>query len=327
MKISVALCTYNGAKYIKEQLNSILEQTLLPDEIVICDDSSTDDTLTIVRKVMINYCGELIVVVNSQNIGYKKNFVKAMTLCTGDIIFLSDQDDVWAKGKIALLTCAFEDNKSAVLVFHDAILVDEQLKLLYNSFWKILKFEPKNFLCHDYSILVAKNVIQGSACAFRRELFYEAIPFPIDAVHDEWLALMAVAQGEIIPIVQPLMKYRQSRDNVLGGLPIPFIGKVKNWTTNIKNGVSYHFQKLQDREAVYDAYSKKNRNNTELVKKIDFIGCSNFFKRRVLCIENRDLSIIKLLPRYFHIYICKHYAIKMFLRDLLTIYFYDKKSL
>jgi len=121
----------------------------------------------------------------------------------------------------------FQNNPRAVLVFHDAILVDKQLKLLYKSFWQTLEFEPRKFLCHDYNILLEKNVVQGSACAFRKKVFYKALPFPIEAIHDEWLALTAVAEGEIVPIAQPLMKYRQSSDNALGGLPISFIDKIK----------------------------------------------------------------------------------------------------
>ena len=276
---------------------------------------------------MINYPGELIIVVNPQNIGYKKNFVQAISLCKGDIIFLSDQDDVWAKDKIALLNRAFEDNKRAVLVFHDAILVDEQLKLLYKSFWKTIEFEPEKFLYHDYSILLEKNIVQGSACAFKKKLFYKALPFPIAANHDEWLVLTAIAQGEVVPVAEPLMKYRQSSANALGGLPISFIGKIKNWTTNIQNVVNCHFEELLRREAFYDVYGKKNYNDGKLVKTFNFVSCDKFLKKRVSCIENRDSSIIKLFPIYFRMYICKRNAIKTFLRDILAMYFCKGKTL
>jgi glycosyltransferase involved in cell wall biosynthesis len=327
MKISVALCTYNGVKYIEEQLNSILEQTKLPDEIVVCDDCSTDNTVPVIRRALESYTGKLLLVTNPQNIGYKKNFAQSISLCSGDIVFLSDQDDVWAKNKIAVVNSAFQNNPRAVLVFHDAILVDKQLKLLYKSFWQTLEFEPRKFLCHDYNILLEKNVVQGSACAFRKKVFYKALPFPIEAIHDEWLALTAVAEGEIVPIAQPLMKYRQSSDNALGGLPISFIDKIKSWTTNIKNAVDYHFGELLRRAAFYDVYSKKNYNDSELVKKLDFLSYDNFLKKRVFCIENRDSYIIMLFPTYLRLYIYKRNAIKMFLRDLLAMYFCKGKTL
>jgi len=326
MKISVALCTYNGEKHIEEQLNSILEQTKLPDEIVICDDGSTDDTVTVIRRVLERYTEKLILITNPQNIGYKKNFVQAMSLCSGDIIFLSDQDDVWAKNKIAIVNRTFQDNPRAVLVFHDAILVDEQLKLLYNSFWKILEFEPVAFFRQDYGILLEKNVVQGSACAFRKNLFHKALPFPIVAIHDEWLALVAVAEGEIIPITQQLMQYRQG-NNVLGGLPTDFVAKMEKWTINIKKVLDIHLQELVRREAVYAAYSKKKYDDKGFVKRFDFISCSKFLENRVHCIKTGDLSIIRLFPTYIGMHICTTHAIKIFFKDLLVMCFYDKKSL
>jgi len=326
MKISVALCTYNGAKYIEEQLNSILKQTLLPDEIVICDDSSTDDTVFVTRQALAKYTGELVLRVNPRNIGYKKNFVNAMSLCTGEIIFLSDQDDVWEKNKIALVNQSFKDNPRAILVFHDAVLVDEQLKLLYNSFWKTIEFNPERFLCHDYNILLEKNVVQGSACAFRKNLFHKAIPFPIVAIHDEWLALVAVGEGEIIPIAQQLMQYRQG-NNVLGGRPTAFVAKIKKWTINIKKVLNIYLQELVRREAVYNTYSQKKHANKGLAKRFDFISCSKFLENRVQYINNGDLSIIKLFPTYVGMHISITQAIKVFLKDLLVMFFYDKKSL
>lgn len=327
MKISVALCTYNGAKYIEEQLNSILEQTMLPDEIVICDDNSTDNTIFLTRQILANYTGELVLIINPQNIGYKRNFVKAMSLCTGEIIFLSDQDDVWDKHKIAIVNQSFLDNPRAILVFHDAILVNEQLELLYKSFWKILKFKPILFLNHKYNMLLQGNVIQGSACAFRKNLFYKALPFPIEAIHDEWLALMAVAEGEIIPIAQPLMKYRQSNDNVIGGMPLSWLAKIKKFTVNIEKATEGHFQELWRRKAVSATYREKIYNFSVIVGKLDFISGDKFLEKRVNCIKNRDSSILKLFPLYFRIYISKRYAMKTILKDLLAKYFYNKKTL
>jgi len=326
MKISVALCTYNGEKHIEEQLTSILEQTQLPDEIVICDDSSTDDTVSVIRSTLARYAGKLILITNHQNIGYKKNFVQAMSLCSGDIIFLSDQDDVWEKNKIAIMNRVFQDNPRAILVFHDVILVDEQLKLLCNSFWKILEFEPEAFLRQNYDVLLEKNVVQGSACAFRKNLFHKAIPFPIVAIHDEWLALVAVGEGEIIPIAQQLMQYRQG-NNVLGARPTAFVAKIKKWTINIKKVLNIYLQELVRREAVYNTYSKKKYANKGLAKRFDFIGCSKFLENRVQCINNGDLSIIKLFPTYVGMHISITQAIKVFFKDLLVMFFYDKKSL
>ena len=157
-------------------------------------------------------------------------------------------------------------------------------------------------------------------------MFYKALPFPIEAIHDEWLALMAVAEGEIIPIAQPLMKYRQSNDNVIGGMPLSWIAKIKKFTVNIEKATEGHFQELWRRKAVSAAYREKIYNFSVIVGKPDFISGDKFLEKRVNCIKNRDSSILKLFPLYFRIYISKRYAMKTILMDLLAKYFYDKKT-
>lgn len=102
MMNSVAMCTYNGEKYIKEQLESIIHQTLPPDEIIICDDGSNDHTISAIKETMRVWRGSWMLVQNEKNLGYKKNFQKAISLCQGDIIYLSDQDDVWDLHKWSL---------------------------------------------------------------------------------------------------------------------------------------------------------------------------------------------------------------------------------
>lgn len=162
--ISVAMCTFNGEKYIKEQIESIINQSLIPDEIVICDDCSKDNTVNIIKETLDNWSGKVHLVVNEKNLGYRKNFEKAISLCNGDIIFLSDQDDVWNRNKIEIMVNAL-NNSDAILAFHDVEVVDENLKLITGSFWKLLKFNYQKFLHDDFRRIFASNVVQGSACA------------------------------------------------------------------------------------------------------------------------------------------------------------------
>lgn len=112
--ISVAMCTFNGEKYIKEQIESIINQSLVPDEIVICDDCSKDNTLNIIKETLDNWPGKVQLVVNEKNLGYRKNFEKSISLCNGDIIFLSDQDDVWNRNKIEIMFNAL-NNSDAIM--------------------------------------------------------------------------------------------------------------------------------------------------------------------------------------------------------------------
>ena len=129
MKLSVALCTYNGAKYIEEQILSILDQTMPVDEIVVCDDGSTDETLLIINRIKEKSLAEIRVFCNETKLGVCDNFQKAVDLCRGDIIFLSDQDDVWYPHKVKTIVEWFEQHADKSVVFTNAELVNGEGKL------------------------------------------------------------------------------------------------------------------------------------------------------------------------------------------------------
>ena len=247
---SIAMCTYHGEKYVRQQLESIIGQTLSPDEIVICDDCSKDRTVQVVRDTLKDWDGHWQLVCNEKNLGFKKNFEKAISLCRGDIIYLSDQDDVWDPRKIEIMDEAFSAHPEAVALWHDAELVDASLQPLYPSFWKsTLRFDYQKFMRGDYAHVMEGNAMQGSACAFRREVFEAAKPFPAEAIHDEWLLLISLLQGPVIPLPQVLMKYRQV-DNTLGGMPMTLGEK-------IKRGLAWHdyaeflTKELRRRETIF----------------------------------------------------------------------------
>ena len=138
--ISVALCTYNGEQYIREQLESILTQTVKVDEIVVCDDGSTDNTLQIIEELAGNTDTAIHIYRNETNLGPAKNFQKAINLCSGDIIFLSDQDDVWMPEKAATITNYFRQNPQISVVFTDGNLTDGEKNI--GSLWHSLGITP-----------------------------------------------------------------------------------------------------------------------------------------------------------------------------------------
>ena len=306
---SVAMCTYNGEKYIKEQLQSIINQTMKPDEIVICDDCSKDATVRIINETLKNWTGLWRLIINEKNLGFQKNFQKAMSLCNGDIIYLSDQDDVWDLKKMEIMNQTFREHPRAVLVFHDATLVNEQLQLLYPSFWDILDFEPKKFLLKKYDILFKRNILQGSACALKKMVFTKAIPFPNQAVHDEWLLLVAISMGDVIPIPQILMKYRQG-NNALGGLPESGLHRVKKWTVSYKNTGICHYDELLRRSAIFNEYEKRNFISAELEKRSNFKRFSRFLQYRLNCINEMNVLIIKTIFQYKYFFLQWPYSIK-----------------
>lgn len=130
MKVSVAMCTYNGEKYIEEQLNSILHQTKI-DEIIICDDGSKDKTLEICNEILKSSNVEYTLKLN-KNLGFAKNFYQAITLCSGDIIFFCDQDDIWKENKIDLMCQVFNNDPDTLLVFSNAYITNENLEVTGN---------------------------------------------------------------------------------------------------------------------------------------------------------------------------------------------------
>ena len=128
MRISIALATYNGAEFLQEQLNSFLHQTRLPDELVACDDASSDDTMEILEAFRKIAPFAVNIYSNRENLGHLRNFEKVLALCAGDLIFLSDQDDVWDKEKIALVVNHFTEQPKVDVVINDAYYVDRSLK-------------------------------------------------------------------------------------------------------------------------------------------------------------------------------------------------------
>ncbi len=294
---SIAMCTYNGEKYICEQLESIIGQTLPPDEIVICDDCSKDRTVQVVRETLQGWAGNWRLVCNEKNLGFRKNFEKAISLCRGDIIYLSDQDDVWDPRKIEIMDEVFREHPEAVTVWHDAELVDASLQPLYPSFWKnTLRFDYQKFLRGDYSHVMGENAMQGSACAFRREVFERAAPFPIEANHDEWLLLISLLLGKVIPIPQVLMKYRQA-DNVIGGKPMTIREKLTRWSA-WRNYIQFLKGDLRRRKTIFDELlSRQLRVKSPEVRAL-YGENARFLSYRLQCIQKRNVGLCFHLADY-----------------------------
>lgn len=314
--ISVAMCTYNGEKYIQEQLESIINQSMPPDEIVICDDCSKDNTLEILKDTLNSYDGIVQLVSNKHNLGYRKNFEKAISLCHGDIIFLSDQDDVWNKDKIEIIKTEIEKDKNILLAFHDVEIVDENLCLINKSFWNVLHFDYMKFIENDFRRLMESNVIQGSACAFRKELFTYAVPFPECAVHDEWLGLIAYAKGAILPVNLKLAKYRQTNNNAIGAGNITFIKKIKRYLNNSKAEYNPYIKAIEKRQEIIQVYYNYIIKENELKKfnKITF----EFYNKRIDWLRNRSILNIITSMDYFKFFCTKKHALRCMLRDMLA---------
>jgi len=222
MKISVAMCTYNGADFLSDQLESIIAQSRRPDEIIVCDDGSTDETQTLLKKFAATSPVEVTLHFNEENLGSVKNFEKAISLCRGDVIALSDQDDVWREDKLQLVEDAFRTAPKAGLIFSDAEIVGENLKSLERRMWDEVGFDAhKRKLVRSgraLEVLITGWTVTGATMAFRSEFVKLSLPVPdeIAMIHDGWIALTVAAVAGVVMIEQPLIKYRQHGKQQIG---------------------------------------------------------------------------------------------------------------
>lgn len=217
MKISIALCTYNGEKFLSKQLESFLKQSRLPDELIICDDLSKDATIAIIENFAKNSPFEVKLFRNEKNLGSTKNFEKAISLCTGEIIFLSDQDDIWLPEKIAKIEKLFLENVEVGLIFTNAEIIDEKDQTLHQNLLS-LTFGKEERDRDFFEILVRQNVITGATLAFRSEFRKDFMPIPDDLVmiHDGWISLVIASKSRGYLLDENLIKYRKHENQQIG---------------------------------------------------------------------------------------------------------------
>lgn len=218
---SVALCTYNGAAYVAEQVRSILAQTRPVDEIVVGDDGSSDGTLGLVRAEVAGRSSPRLVVLDVPGrLGVTANFARTAEACEGDVVVFSDQDDVWHPRRVEAALAAFGADPEVALVFGDARLVDSAgapLGTLLSQAVEISGPDLERIRSgRAFEVLLRRNLVTGATMSVRRDLIRRALPFPTEWVHDEWLAIIAAASGRLAWIPEPLVDYRQHGANEIG---------------------------------------------------------------------------------------------------------------
>lgn len=205
--VSIAIATFNGEKYLREQLESIYNQTYKHIEIVVSDDNSTDSTILILEDYKKKH--GLIYSINDTNIGFVKNFEKVLGMCNGDYIALCDQDDIWLPNKIEVLLSEIDNNS---LICSDAIVINSTGNPIAQSMYSHTK--RKFYHTDHFHHLLYNNYISGCTMLVKKELLIEAIPFPEHiSYHDWWLAIVASLVGSIGFVNEPLIKYRFHDNN------------------------------------------------------------------------------------------------------------------
>ena len=223
MKISVAFIVYNGARYMRTQLDSILAQTHIVDEIIVCDDASSDNTKEILEEYKNKHPDLFFVYYNNKNLGPTKNIEKAIQACTGDIILLADQDDYWETNKVETIFKWFVANPAMNGLFTNGSLMDSNEKLDNKyGLWDVMSF-PYNKVNNNKDLKLyintVENSVTGATLAIRNNLPFLKQPFPLiqHLVHDRWLAMNLAENNSLGILNEKLIRYRIHSDQAIGG--------------------------------------------------------------------------------------------------------------
>ena len=224
-RVSVALGTHNGARFLGEQLESILRQSRPVDEIVLSDDASGDGTVELAqraidaRRATDAATPELVVLRNPVALGVTANFEQALRAASGDLIALCDQDDVWHPDRVARAVAEFAARPELDLVAAEARLVDDAGAPLGSTLFETLGVDAgvrERLASSPFEELLKRNVVTGATAMVSRRLVERAAPFPASWVHDEWLAVVAAVGGGIAVVPDPVIDYRQHGGNQIG---------------------------------------------------------------------------------------------------------------
>jgi glycosyltransferase involved in cell wall biosynthesis len=218
--ISVVLCTFNGEAYLPEQLASVLEQTRAPDELIVCDDGSSDETIPIVEEFARTALFPVRLHRNPTRLGPSANFDSGMGLAQYELIALSDQDDVWLPTRLERQAMAMERHPSVGICFSDAEIIDARSNRTGQRIWERIGFRSEHeFWTADelFSELMRHTVVTGATLMTRRSLLGTVRPVAPNWLHDEWIALIGTAGGaDAVAITEPLTEYRMHDEQHTG---------------------------------------------------------------------------------------------------------------
>ena len=212
MRVSVALCTYNGVTFLNEQLSSFESQSRLPDELVVSDDASTDATMSLLRSFAASAPFPVRIFCNEETLGYSRNFTQAVLLCSGDVVAFSDQDDVWYPEKLAHLCQVLETQPDVQGVFSDGDIIDDHSMSVGRTLWESFLFDSSDQAQFasgkSVDILLSRNVVTGMTLAFRRAQSSLLEDRPNSWMHDGWLAIVLALRDGLQACPDRLVGYR-----------------------------------------------------------------------------------------------------------------------
>jgi glycosyltransferase involved in cell wall biosynthesis len=299
-RISVAMCTFNGGRYLEEQLESIARQSRLPSELVVCDDRSTDDSLIILRRFQREAPFAVKVIQNSQRLGSTRNFDQAIGLARGALIALCDQDDRWAPTKLERLSAVLDENPFLGGVFSDASLIDEDGRHIGLRLFARHKFSAAKqlgFLGCPTATLLKHDVVTGATLMFRATIRRYCSPIPASWVHDGWLAWMIALHSRLSLVAEPLIDYRIHGGQQLGVATNAQSASGKGETRRqFYKRVGHQFEDLLQR-VLAEGWSESDVLIGKIREKIAFLKRQSTLSPSL---GVRTLQMMGQIPRYIH---------------------------
>lgn len=282
LTVSIAMCTYNGERHLRAQLQSLRDQTRHPDELIICDDASHDSTLAIIDSFAQTAPFAVHIQKNTKNLGYVKNFEQAISLCTQDIVFLCDQDDVWEPTKISEVLACFDAEPAVGMVLHHFINIDGegapyiQAPERYGTQKLLASDLPEDMRQHSIQsfLLPQSRAWCGCMSAFKQEFTRNVLPIFEGKGHDDWILKLIAPLSEIRFMAQPLIQYRIHAHNT-------------NSDEFTHKGLSFRLKKFAKKlKNALKGHSKRNFYK-QLLQRIQASG-----------LEIRHPHLIKIYQRY-----------------------------
>ena len=286
-KVDILLATYNGEKYIREQIDSILNQTHKEFRLLISDDGSTDKTRTILEEYK-NRDSRIEVFFQENNLGVVKNFEFLLEKVEAKYYMFSDQDDIWKESKIEKSLNKIEEGFD--LVYSDLEVVDENLNVTYESYWKLKGIYNKIKKYNNFEALYLNNFVTGCTLISKKELINSFMPLPNTSkfvLHDYWISLIISQEGKIAYIEEPLIKYRQHKNNKVGSKKksdeLKTIDEIRSLFIQVKKE---HFKVFIENEEKFKSEEIKKLNRKaleyyemlETKKNLNFRGWGLFIK-------------------------------------------------
>lgn len=303
LRISVAMCTYNGGRYLTEQLESIAAQSRLPCELVVCDDHSTDDSIAILKQFQAQAPFRVRLIQNSLRLGSTRNFDQAIGLARGEFIALCDQDDRWMPGKLERLADELNVNPFLGGVFSDADLIDGNGRGTGMQLFGQHKFTPakqRKFIRCPTATLLKHDVVTGATLMFRSSVRRYCSPIPATWVHDGWMAWMIALHSRLTLIAEPLIEYRVHAGQQLGVGGNAVNGEAPTTRSETRRQhyarVAHQFEDLLDR-LVSEGWNGHDGLIVKIREKIAFLKRQSTLSRSL---GVRVLQMVGQLPSYVH---------------------------